>query len=160
MRSEALPGGWSTFQAVLPFLPGKEKGSALRLDTTPKKSNSWIFTVLPTLSVTPGCSSHTFLLVSGGAHGWVSCFEMAFPREDIPALLWMAAWLIPSSLGHGTAGHGWQVPGQRKEASYWNTKGATAVSSCPHLCFLGTLSVPHNVSTRSLFLVHLPSAVS
>lgn len=40
MRSEALAEGQSIFQAVPPFLHGKEGGSALHLNLAAKKSNS------------------------------------------------------------------------------------------------------------------------
>lgn len=45
MRSGALAEGWTVVQAVLPFLPGKEGGSALHLNATAKEINSWIFTL-------------------------------------------------------------------------------------------------------------------
>lgn len=83
MSNEELPEGWSIFQAVLPFLPGKEGGSALHLDATAKKSNSWIFALLPRLSAAPcrGRSSYAVLLFSGGAHNWMSCFETVLSQE-------------------------------------------------------------------------------
>lgn len=129
--------GLEYFQAVLPFLPGKEGGSALHPNATAKKSKSGIFPLLPKaqrsslqkswlLSETrraPGPSSHAVLLFSGTAG--CPALKLRSPKRGHPGTS------LDRSLAHSQQPGSWgrvagPVPGLRKEGSYRNIKEATA----------------------------------
>lgn len=159
MRSEALPEGWRIFQAVLPFLRGKEGGSALHLNTTAEEKQQLDFYFAANARRN---SLQKSWLLRKAVLRVLSCYSVACAQLNV--LLWNCfpkrghpGTSLDRSLANSQQPGSWDgqgpvagpVPGQRKEASYWNTKGATAAQRCSCLCFLGTFSTSHSLPTWS-----------